>query len=157
MTFIRLFTDSILVLSVPFVSEHVELQITERDADQRQRRSAQISPTGVNVTLIVEGRSVALMLRRIADSDARLPVHVLRNGTLVDVRTDASRTYSFYEDETRDALILLQGISKESFSLVNVFFFTQNDRNTFELLIRSHTNRTVKPQERARGFKSTKY
>ena len=62
------------------------------------------------------------MLRRIADSDARLPVHVLRNGNVVYTSIDASRAYSFYEDETRDALILLQGISKESFSLVNVFF-----------------------------------
>ena len=68
-----------------FSSEHVQLQITEHDAVDRQRRSTRSLPTGVDVTTFVEGRNIVLTLRRIADSGVNLPVHTLRNGTVVNV------------------------------------------------------------------------
>ena len=107
-------------ISIYAFSEHVELQVTEHDGVDRQRRSSRALPSGVDVTLFVEGINVVLTLRRIVDSDVSLPVHILRNGSLVvaDMNQDQEEC-SYYEDEKRDALILIQGTQKDSYSLVN--------------------------------------
>lgn len=106
-------------------SEHVQLHVTEHEADIRERRSTSSLPTGLDITLYLDGRDVILSLRRIVTSDTTLPVHVLRNGTIVEEILNIEKESGFYEDASKESLLLLQRQgsrgSKNLFTLFGTF------------------------------------
>lgn len=93
------------------VSEHselVQIEIAEHESTNRQRRSTDGMPYGIDVRLTIQQRPLTLSLRRISDADTSLPVHVLRDGTVVAEKMTTDENTGIYEDTDRKALILIQ-------------------------------------------------